>query len=153
MSEETSQAPKDVIGFFDYYLVKKAPFQIPAAAREALVNYGPWVVVILLLLSVPFVLYLLGLNVALFPAAAVSPAYPYGFAYWPALLGFLGAFALRAMALPGLFARKMSGWTLMFYAEAISVIGSILAMNVLGGLVWGLISFYILFQIRGLYKN
>ena len=67
--------------------------------------------------------------------------------------GFLGAFALRAMALPGLFARKMSGWTLMFYAEAISVIGSILAMNVLGGLVWGLISFYILFQIRGLYKN
>ena len=57
------------------------------------------------------------------------------------------------MALPGLFARKMSGWTLLFYAQVVSVIGSLLALNILGALVFGLIWFYVLFQIRPLYKN
>jgi predicted membrane-bound spermidine synthase len=47
----------------------------------------------------------------------------------------------------------MSGWTLLFYAEAVSVIGSLLSLNILGALVFGLIWFYVLFQIRPLYKN
>ena len=35
MADE-SQAPKDLIGFLDFYLVKKAPFQLPDGAKEAI---------------------------------------------------------------------------------------------------------------------
>jgi hypothetical protein len=56
------------------------------------------------------------------------------------------------LALPGLFARKMSGWTLMFYAQIVSAVSSILAGSILGGLIGALISLYILFQVRVLYK-
>jgi len=151
MTDDASQAPKDLIGFFDFYLVKKAPFQIPDAGREWIVKYGPWITLVLLVISLPAILVLLGFSVVAVPVAAVS--YGWGFGYWPSVLGVIGCVVLEAMALPGLFARKMSGWTLMFYAQAVSVIGSLLAMNILGALVFGLISFYILFQVRPLYKN
>jgi len=151
MSDDASQAPKDIIGFLDYYLVKKAPFQIPDGGREWIVQYGPWVSLVLLLLSLPAILVLLGISFVAVPMAAVS--YGYGFGYWPSVLGAVGCFVLTAMALPGLFARKMSGWTLLFYAQCVSVIGSVLALNLIGALVFGLIWFYVLFQIRPLYKN
>ena len=38
---DTEQAPKDLFGFLDFYLVKKAPFQIPDGGREFIVKYGP----------------------------------------------------------------------------------------------------------------
>ena len=148
---DTAQAPKDIIGFLDFYLVKKAPFQIPDAGREWIVKYGPWITLVLLLLSLPAILVLLGISVVAMPVGVVS--YGWGFGYWPSMLGLIGCVVLEAMALPGLFARKMSGWTLMFYAQAVSAIGSLLALHILGTIVFGLISFYILFQIRPLYKN
>ena len=41
------QAPKDIIGFLDYYLVTKAPFQLPMNIKEGIVKYGPWIAVVL----------------------------------------------------------------------------------------------------------
>lgn len=158
MADDSSPAPKDLIGFLDHYLVKKAPFQIPAAGREWIVQFGPWIVIVLLVLSLPALLFLLGIGTMWSP---LSPAgygygysywYGYGWGYWPWMLGVVIHFGLMALALPGLFARKMYGWTLVFYAEIASVIGAVLSMNIIGGLIGALIAFYILFQIRPLYK-
>ena len=155
MTEDTSQAPKDMIGFLDYYLVKKAPFQIPDGAREWIVKYGPWITVVLLLISLPAIFLLLGIGAFLTPfaGAGYGYGYAYGFAYWPSMLGLVAHVVLMGLALPGLFARKMSGWTLMFYAQAVSAIAAILSMSIISGLIGALISFYILFQIRSLYKT
>jgi hypothetical protein len=54
--------------------------------------------------------------------------------------------------LPGLFARKMSGWKLMFYAEVVQIVGALLAGSIVGAIVGGLIGLYILFQVRPLYQ-
>ena len=59
---ESAGAPKDLIGFLDYYFVNKAPFQIPQAGREWLAQFGPWFVVVMLVLSLPAVLLLLGVG-------------------------------------------------------------------------------------------
>ncbi len=153
MTDDTSQAPKDMIGFLDYYLVKKAPFQIPDAGREWIVRFGPWITVVLLAISVPGILILFGLGAALMP---VGYGYGYGYGwggYWVAMLGLVVHVGLMALALPGLFARKMSGWTLLFYAQIVSAVTSILAGSIFGGLIGALISFYILFQVRSLYKT
>ena len=147
MADAPEQAPKDLIGFLDFYLVKKAPFQIPEGGREFLVKFGPWIALVLMVLTLPFLLFLLGVGTFLSPFAGVG--YAAGFGLTAILI--LAQFALRAMALPGLFARKMSGWNLLFYSSLVGFVASLTSYNVIGGILGLLIGLYILFQIRSKY--
>jgi hypothetical protein len=145
---DTTQAPKDLIGFLDYYLVQKAPFQIPDAARELLAKIGPWIVIFFLVITLPAVLFVFGIGTLFLPFG--GPAYATGFGFTALFL--IAHFALMIMALPGLFARKRQGWTLVFYAEILNIVYSLLNFQIVGALIGGLIGLYILFQIRGLYR-
>ena len=142
------QAPKDLIGFLDYYLVTKAPFQLPDNAKGWLVQYGPWITIVVLVLTLPALMLLLGLGTVLVPFGAVGYATGFGFI----ALGLIIEIGLTVMALPGLFARKMSGWTLLFYARVVSLVARLLAGAIVSALVVGVISLYVLFQVRTLYK-
>jgi len=143
------QAPKDLIGFLDFYLVKKAPFQLPAEVKEFLVKFGPWIALILLVLWLPGLLLMLGLGTAFMPFGGAF--YTVGFTYLTVVL--LAQIVLLAVALPGLFKRKMSAWRLTFYSELVSIAFSLLSGAVFGAIIGGLIGLYILFQIRPLYVN
>jgi len=143
MTADSNQPPKDLIGFLDYYLVTKAPFQLPDSLKEIIVKFGPWIAVILLVLSLPALLVVLGVSTAFMP-------YAIGFGILWAL-AFCLHLVLMGLALPGLFARKMSGWTLMFYAQVVSIVASLLSHAFIGAIIFGLISFYILFQVRSKY--
>jgi hypothetical protein len=145
---DTDQAPKDLIGFLDYYLVQKAPFQIPPAGREWIVKYGPWITLVLLIISLPAILLILGIGTAIMPFGGIA----YGTGFGTAALFLLVQTGLTAAALPGLFARKMSGWNLLFYGRLVGAVGSLLVGAILGALVGLVISLYILFQVRSLYK-
>jgi hypothetical protein len=59
---------------------------------------------------------------------------------------------LIVASLPGLFARKMSGWKLAFYARLASIVYGLLSYAIIGAIVGGLISLYVLFQIREKYS-
>src|SRR5262245_17989097 len=122
-TQTTDQAPKDLMGFLEYYLVTKAPFQIPDNVKEILVKFGPWIALIVMVLALPILPLALCLGASLAPFAGVNYAYGYGYV----LIFTIVVFVLQAMALPGLFARKMSGWKLMFYAELVQIVGSLLA--------------------------
>ncbi len=148
-SASTDQPPKDLIGFLDYYLVKKAPVQIPDNAKEWLVQYGPWITIVVLVLTLPALLALLGLGAVLVPFGAVG----YGAGFGLIAIGLVVEMALTVMALPGLFARKMSGWTLLFYGRLVSIVARALAGAIVSALVVGVISLYVLFQVRSLYKT
>lgn len=148
MTADTSQAPKDLIGFLDFYLVQKAPFQIPDNAKEWIVRYGPWITVVLLVLALPPLLVVLGIGAALVPFGGVG--YATGFTYLTIVL--VAQLGLMVMALPGLFARKMSGWQLLFYAQIAGFVFSLLSGALVGAIIGALISLYLLFQVRPLYK-
>jgi hypothetical protein len=135
------------MGFLTYWLVTRAPLQLPPAAKEWLVRYGPWITIVLLVLSLPALLIVLGLGTALVPFAGAG--YATGFGYLA--IGLIVEIALTVASLPGLFARKMAGWHLFFYARIVSIVTSLLAGAVIGAIVGGVISLYILFQIRPLY--
>lgn len=143
------QPPKDLIGFLDFYLVKKAPFQIPDGGREWIVKFGPWITVVLLVLTLPILLFALGLGTILIPFGGAAYATGFGFL----TLVILIEIGLMIAALPGLFARKMSGWMLLFYSQLVSIVYSLVSGSIIGGLLMGLISLYILFQVRLLYRN
>lgn len=145
----SEQAPRDLVGFLDFYLVQKAPFQIPGEIREFLVKFGPWIALVLLVISLPALLVMLGIGTALMPFGGVG--YAAGFTYLSVML--LAQLVLQGLALPGLFARKMSGWKLIFYAQLIGIVFSLLSGSILSALIGGLIGLYILFQIRPLYVN
>jgi hypothetical protein len=142
------QPPKDLIGFLDFYLVKKAPFQIPDAGREWIVKFGPWITVVLLILTLPILLLALGIGTVLIPFGGLAYARGFGFL----TLVILVEIGLMVAALPGLFARKMSGWMLLFYSQLVSIVYSLLSGSIVGGLLMGVISLYILFQVRPLYR-
>ena len=148
MSPDSTAAPKDLIGFLDYYLVQKAPFQIPQGGGEWIVKYGPWITVVLLILMLPPLLFVLGVGTALMPFGGVG--YAAGFSYLTVVL--IVEIGLTLAALPGLFARKMSGWRLLFYAQIASLVFSLLSGNIISALIGALIGFYILFQVRSLYQ-
>jgi len=147
------RAPRDIVGFLDYYFVAKAPFQIPAAGRQALVRFGPWIAIVILLMTLPAVLYYAGIS---------HDVWWYGrwrVADWyllhdspPAAFGFVAEFVLLLMAVPGLFARTRSGWSLAFYARVVGALTSVLSGLIVSGLAGALISLYLLFQVRALYR-
>jgi hypothetical protein len=149
MTDNAAQAPKDLIGFLDFYLVQKAPFHLPDNVKEFIVKYGPWITVILLILWLPPLLFVLGLGTALMPFGGIG--YAAGFTYLTIML--LIQLGLMVAALPGLFARKMSGWTLLFYSQLAGIVFSLLSGSILGALVGGLIGLYILFQVRSKYTG
>jgi len=143
------EPPKDLIGFLDFYLVTKAPVRIPNGAREWIVKFGPWITVVLLILTLPLLLAALGVGAAVVPFGGAG--YATGF-------GVLAIFVivevgLMVAALPGLFARKMAGWRFLFYSQLVGIVHSVLSGSIVGGLLFGLIGLYILFQVRGLYRE
>jgi hypothetical protein len=142
-------APKDLIGFLDVYLVKKAPFQLPDGAREWIVQFGPWIAVVLLILTLPLLLVALGIGTMLMPFGGVGYARGFGFL----TLFIVVQIGLMIAALPGLFNRKMGGWRLLFYSQLLSLAYSLLSGSIVSGLIVGLISLYIMFQVRPLYRE
>jgi len=148
MTADTNQAPKDLIGFLDFYLVQKAPFQIPNNAKEWIVQYGPWITLVLLILALPPLLLVLGIGAAFMPFGGIG--YAAGFTYLTIVL--IAQLGLMVAALPGLFARKMSGWRLLFYSQILSFVFSLLSGSLVGGVFGLVISMYLLFQVRPLYK-
>ena len=153
MTEDRDQAPKDWIGFLDFYFVKKAPVQLPDNAKEAIVKYGPWIAIVLLVLAVPPLLFVLGLGALVMPFAVPfgGAGYAASFTSFTAIL--IVQLGLEIAALPGLFARKMSGWRLIFYGRIVGLVSTLLAGLVLSAAISALIGFYILFQVRPLYSE
>jgi hypothetical protein len=149
MNTPATPASKDLVGFLDFYLVKQAPFQIPDGGREWIVKFGPWITVVLLILTLPILLFALGLGVILIPFGGVG----YGSGFGVLTLFVIVELGLMIAALPGLFARKMAGWQLLFYSQLVSIAYNILSGHVVSGLLFGLIALYILFQVRPLYHQ
>lgn len=144
-----AERPLDrLIATLDDYLVKRAPFQIPEGGKELIVRFGPWISLILLVLTLPLVLAALGIGAIFAPFAGVQYATGFGLA---AILACV-QIVLLVIALPGLFARKMSGWTLILYSELLSLLSSVLSGAIVSGLIGALIGLYILFQVRTKYS-
>lgn len=138
--------------FLDEYMVKKAPFQIPMNGKELIVKISPYLVIIFAVIAIPALLGALGLSAVLAPIAALG-GHVWGFGAILSLVVALITLGLELMAVPGLFKRTKGAWRLVFYATIVSLIGSLISYNIVGGLIGAVIGWYILFQVKELYKN
>ncbi len=155
MSNDTNENPvpgnpaileKELEPFF----LKTLP-PLPDNFKEALVKYWPWVLLVLLVLTVPMVLALLGMSSALNAALAASNM-PGGSFYYVWMVVFLGSLVLTILGLLGLFKKTRQGWVYMYYAQWLNVISNILFLSVFGILL-SVLWIYFLYQIRSYYTN
>jgi hypothetical protein len=136
--------------FLDDYLVKKAP-ALPTNIKDMLVKYAPYISILVVVLSLPPVLALLGIGAILSPLAYMGGVYV-GSSFSFSLLFLIASLIVEAVAIPGLFARKQSAWRLMYYGVLINAVYELLKLN-LGSLIVGsAISLYFLFQVKSYYK-
>jgi hypothetical protein len=137
----------------DLYLVKKAP-ALPANVKELIVQFAPWITLVLLIVTLPAVLIALGLGALAAPLAfLLTPAVGVGFGvtYTLSMLVLAVSLVLEAMSIPGLFKRTAQGWRYVYFATLISIASSLLSLSVISGVFFGLIGLYFLFQIKSYY--
>lgn len=120
--------------------------------REVLVKVAPWLALVFGVLGVFGALAATGIM------AALSPFMVLGGGLSVAAGGLAGAVlalvssVLMLMAFSGLRDRKMAGWKWSFYSQLVSVVSSVVALNLVGAVVGAMIGFYLLFQIKSYYK-
>ncbi len=134
----------------EYYLVDKAP-AIPKEWRELIVKVLPWLSLIMIVVALPMILAVFGLAAMFSPFAYFAGA-GYGTGYTLTWIFTLAIVVIEAIAIPGLFKKSKSAWSLLFYAALLGAVQNLVVFNA-GGLIIGtLLSLYILFQIKEYYK-
>ncbi len=157
MKKETIKNNSDFKSLFaqlestcDLYFVKKAP-AMPVGIKEALVKFGPYITVVMMIMLLPILLGVLGLSAFLMPFSYMG-GLRYGLGFSFNTIFALVVLVMQGLALPALFKRQISGWKFMYYVTLIQAVQNLLRFD-LGGLIIGsAISLYILFQIKSYYK-
>ncbi|OGK23223.1 hypothetical protein A3C24_01020 [Candidatus Roizmanbacteria bacterium RIFCSPHIGHO2_02_FULL_37_24] len=134
----------------DTYFRQKAP-KLPEDIQNIIVAFGPWLILIFILVSIPGILTAFGLGSLMGPVG-FSVGANIGLMYTISWVFLAITLVLEALALPGLFNRQIKGWNFLFYASLVSLVQNIVLLNILGLIIGSGISFYILFQIRHHYK-
>jgi hypothetical protein len=135
----------DIVG--DYF--KKLP-ELPRGGKEAVVGITPWLALIFGILGVLTALAGLGIFTFLGSLAVVTGARGAGSGFIIVLLGLISS-ALLLFAFPGTQKRQAKGWKLIYYSEVVGLVADIISLSLVG-VVFALIGFYFLYQIRSYYK-
>lgn len=159
MAEQTSGNVKATLGSLeetlDLYFGKKAP-ALPKDIKEILVKLAPYLAILGVVLSIPAILAVLGIG-AIFAPFGMMGGWMTGRVFWGAGYYINMAFLivmviLEALAISGLMKRTKAGWNYMFYASLVNILQNAVSFNLGGLIIGGVISFYLLFQVREYYK-
>lgn len=126
-------------------MVKKAPFQIPMGGKNFLATVAPYLVILGIVFAIPATLLVLVTSPFLILGGGAMTVVGFLFS--------LAALVLEAIALPGLFKRTQSSWRMLFYASVVSTVGSVVSLQIVGAIIGAVIGWYIIFQVKEVYKN
>ena len=154
--------------------VTKAPVQLPEKAKKWIVEYSPYIGLVLGVLGVLAAMSLwrsahyvndfvkevdrlYGDYGITGRSNRVSP--DLGVSFWIAWMSLLSQAVISVIAFPGLKARsKVRGWNLLFYSAVISLVSGIFyglydssVSSVIGRIIGSAIGFYFIFQVRSYY--
>jgi hypothetical protein len=136
--------------FFERYFVGKAP-AIPNNIQEIIVKFGPWLLAISLVLGFLGLFSTLGILSTSFPAI-MARGMGNALIILISLVLSIIIFIMEAVALPGLFKRKIRSWYLIYYASLLSAVQAIFQVNLLLSIIFMVLGLYILFQIKNRYS-
>lgn len=140
-------------GALDGYFGKKAP-ALPQNIKEIIVKLAPYFAILSVIVTLPAIFLLLGLGgltTMMAPFAGMRPISSVP-TMWISILLLVPVVILEAMAIPGLFSRTTKAWKYMYWAQIITIVSNLAQFNVIGAILSAVIGFYVLFQIKSLYK-
>ncbi|MEK7059496.1 MAG: hypothetical protein AAB971_01940 [Patescibacteria group bacterium] len=157
----------------DEIFVKKAP-ALPEGGKKALVEYLPWINLILGVLTLysayviwhwahlasKYIDYANTLSAA-YGGPSVASVNRLSTGIWLGLGVLVVEAVLYLLAFPATRARKKAGWDLMFYAALVNVAYGVVILfttyggpsNLIGSIIGSAIGLYLLFQIRSSYSS
>jgi hypothetical protein len=149
MDEKTKQLLKPLK---DVYA--KAP-ALPKSATDFLVSVAPWLALIFGVLAILAGIGGLGVFTAFSPLAYMYAGVGYtAFLLVASVIGIVEGI-LMVLAFMPLKKRRIRGWNLLVWSEALAIVSSLVSLNVgsvVGAVIAAAIAFYILFQIEPAYK-
>ncbi len=128
---------------------------LPKGATDFIVNIAPWLSLIFGVLSILVGVSAFGFLAVLSPFAAVAGAGAYAITGLLSSLVLLVEGVIMIVAFPSLKKRGQRGWNLLFWSLILSVVSSVLSLNVFGvvqSVVGALIGYYFLYQMKSYYK-
>lgn len=142
----------DALG--ELYLIKKAPFQIPENGKEIIVKYGPYITLVLLIVSSPLIFFVNSIG-SIFTPFGVFAGYSTGLVFSMFINSAISLVELviTIIALPGLFKRQLSSWRLMWYSSWLSILIQLINFHLIPLIFTLLITFYFLYQIKSYYHQ
>ena len=143
---------KKLEDFLELYLVKKAPYTLPPKAKEFFVKLAPWGNIFAIILVLPLILILIGIQASFSSLFYFYSGTAYYLPAWTWQVLAIAQVVLLIIALPGLFKRTKSGWKWMFYAEIVMVVYGLMSLN-LSSIIGYVLSMYFLFQIKDQYHD
>ena len=136
----------DMVG--EYF--KKLP-ELPKGGRDAIVTITPWLALVFGVLGIITALVGLGLFTFLAPVAMITGVRGAGPGFIIVLFGLVSS-ALLLFAFPGTKMRSEKGWKLIYYSEVVGLIADVISLS-LTGVLFALIGFYFLYQIRSYFTK
>lgn len=156
----------------DDLFVKQAP-ALPAGGKKFIVQYLPWINLILGLISLytawvlwnwahvanNFVNYANSISAAYGGPTVATNRLSVGL--WIGIAVLAVEALLYIAAFPGTKARKKSGWNLLYYALLLNIVYGVVVLftsyggvgNLIGAIIGSAIGLYLLFQIRSSYST
>jgi hypothetical protein len=130
----------------------KAP-HLPQNIREGITNIAPWLALIFGILGLLAISSLGGFGLLLSLSFLGGS---YSFMLFVAILFGLIASVLDLLAYKPLTKRMKKGWNYLFYGNVLSAAGAILQIisgySVIGNIIGAVIGFWLLFEVREMYK-
>ncbi len=128
---------------------------LPKGATDFIVNIAPWLSLVFGVLSILVGVSAFGFLAVLSPFAAVAGAGAYAITGLLSSIVLLVEGVIMIVAFPSLKNRAQRGWNLLFWSLVLSVVSSVLTLNVFGvvqSVVGALIGYYFLYQMKSYYK-
>lgn len=140
----------DIEDILNKYLNEKAP-HIPPEAKENIVKYLPYAVMVFILAQIAAILAFFHIN-TLFEGLGYLYSTSEGIIGIIGLIVLSGAIAFESIALPLLFKNIRYGWKLLLYAVLLTQVNDIINLNIINLIFSGLLILYVLFQVRESYR-
>lgn len=121
----------------------------PDNIKEGIVEYGPYVLLVLSVISLFGLFTALGVGTVAIGLSGMPPGT--GFSFYISVISAIITVVLYLMAFSPLRARKKAGWNLLYYALLINLLSNLILLHLFGVIISGLIGFWVLFQIREKY--
>ena len=125
---------------------------LPKGGRDFIVMVTPWLTLIGGILAILGGITVFGLSAVFSPLMVLGGGM--GVASHSFLSGIilLVAGVIMLLAFPGLRAKKMKGWNLLFWSILVWLVSSLVEFDIVGGIIWTLVDLYFLYQIKSYYK-